>query len=235
MGGVIGLGDLHLPWADKRAIAGAVAYIRHRKPAYVVQLGDYADFYSATRFARSLNIMTPEMEHKRARAQGEELWSRIKDAAGTKCERIMLLGNHDDRPLKRCLEIIPEQEHLVREGLRNFWTFDGVKTIPSEETLIIDGVLYTHGHLRFGMHIKKFRMPVVTGHLHKGDVTFERVSVPTGNRLTHRTIFEANAGYLGDPYALPMRYRPKRDLYAYTRGLFELDDYGPRFIDLEAS
>jgi hypothetical protein len=76
-------------------------------------------------------------------------------------------------------------------------------------------------------------MPVVTGHLHKGDLRFERISIPKGDRLEHRVIWEANAGYLGDPMSLPLRYRPLGRVYKYTKGLFELDDYGPRFVPLE--
>lgn len=234
MAGVIGLGDLHLPWPDKKAVAKAIAYVRLRKPKYCIQLGDAYDFFSSSRFPRSLNVMTPEQEHKRGRAQAEEFWERLRAAGGKGCEYLQILGNHDERPLKRTLERTPEHEHIVREGLRHYWTFPGVKTIQdATDELIIDSVLYTHGSLKFGAHIAKYRMPVVTGHLHKGDVKFERISIPRGNRLEHRVIYEANAGYLGDADAIPLRYRDKRKIYPYTKGLFELDDYGPRFIPVE--
>ncbi len=232
----IGLGDLHLPWADRRAIKAAIAYIKFRRPRYVVQLGDLYDWYSATRFPRSLNVLTPAEEFKRGRAQAEEFWAGIRAAAGPKCELLQILGNHDDRPIKRVLEKIPDLEHVVRKGLENFWTFDGVKTVhESIEELILEGVLWTHGHLNFGQHITKYRMPVVTGHLHKGDLRFERISIPRGNKLEHRVIWEANAGYLGNPFAIPLRYRALKSVFKYTQGLFELDEFGPRFIPLEAA
>lgn len=233
MPSVIGLGDLHLPWPDKRAIKAAIAYIKHRRPNCVVQLGDLADFYSSSRFARSLNLLTPLEEHKRARAQAEELWQRVREAAGPRAEFFQILGNHDQRPLKRILEAAPDLEQFVKDGLRNFWTFERVKTVPYDETLLIDDVLYTHGEYGFGQHISKYRMCVVTGHLHKGAVTFERIALPNGDKLSFKTIFEANAGYLGDPMSLPMRYRPKRDFFNYTKGLIEIDDFGPRFVSLE--
>jgi predicted phosphodiesterase len=234
MPSAIGLGDLHLPWPDRKAVKAALAYIRMRKPQYVVQLGDLMDRYSDTSFARSLNLLTPEEEHKRGKFQAIEFWKEVRAAAGKKCELVQILGNHDARPLKRVLDKLPEQEHLVREALQNFWKFDGVTTIqdPTDE-LIIEGALWTHGHGPFGSHMATYRIPVVCGHLHKGAVTFERISVPRGDRLEDRVIWEANAGFLGDPMSLPLRYRQKKRLYKYTKGLFELDDYGPRFISLE--
>ncbi len=235
MASAIGLGDLHFPWADKKACKAVLAYIRKRKPGVVIQLGDLYDRYSDTSFAKSLNIMTPEEEHKRGRFQALEFWKELRSAAGRRCEFYQILGNHDDRPLKRIRDSLPEQEHLVRAALKDFWTFPGVNTVQdSSDELILDGVLWTHGHFKFGDHIKKYRLPVVCGHLHKGDVTFERISLinSRGDGLIHRVIFEGNAGYLGDPMALPLRYRQKKQLYPYTKGLFEIDDVGPRFVPL---
>jgi predicted phosphodiesterase len=234
MPGGIGLGDTHFPWVDKKAVKEALAYIRLMKPSYIVQLGDLADKYSDTSFAKSLNILTPEEEHKRAKFMGIEFWKEIRQAAGKKCELFQILGNHDERPLKRIRDRLPEQEHLVREALADFWRFEGVTTIqdPTDE-LIIDDVLWTHGHGPFGSHMSTYKMSVVCGHLHKGAVAFERISIPRGNKLEHKVIWEANAGFLGDPMALPLRYRQKKNLFKYTKGLFHLDDYGPRFVSLE--
>lgn len=230
---VVALGDTHHPWARRDAIAWAVRHIRRVKPKYVVQVGDLYDRYADTSFARSLNVLTPQREHELGRRDSEKMWEAIKEAAGPKCELIQLLGNHDDRPFKRALEKLPEQAHILEKGMKGFWEFDGVQTIvDSKEDLIIDGVLYTHGHFSFGDHIKKYRMPVVCGHLHKGAVIFERISIPRGNRLDHKIIWEANAGFLGDPMALPLRYRQMKRIYPYTLGLFHLDEYGPRFVPM---
>jgi UDP-2,3-diacylglucosamine pyrophosphatase LpxH len=231
-GSAVGIGDLHFPWADKNAVKAAIAYIRYIKPRYVIQVGDCFDFYSSTRFARSLNVLTPEEEHKRARAQAEEFWEAVRSAAGRKATLIALKGNHDDRPIKRILEQAPELEHIVREGLRGFWDFPGVKTVnDSTEELIIDDVLYTHGFMKFGEHFKKTLMSTVCGHLHKGEITTMRIrNAKTGR---YHTIFEANCGFLGDPFALPLRYRQLKNTFPYTKGLLEIDAWGPRFISLE--
>lgn len=232
----VALGDPHHPWANSRSLRKVIAFIKKRKPRRVIQLGDLYDRYSDTRFARDLNVMTPQREHELGRREAEKMWEAIREAAGPKCELYQLRGNHDDRPMKRAFEKLPDMAHIIENGLAGFWSFPGVQTVlESKEELVLDGVFYTHGHYRFGAHLAKYRLPVVCGHLHKGGIVFERISLvnPRGDGLIHRTIFEANAGYLGDPMALPLKYRQLKNVYPYTQGLFLYDEDGPRFVELD--
>lgn len=216
------LGDLHAPFNHRKATAAAIELIRKMKPKIVVQIGDLLDLYSFSRFPRSLNVMTPIQEIKSGRKITEEFWREIRSATGRGVECFLLKGNHDARLSKRIAEAMPEVEGMAAAGL---WTFEGVQTMENErDELIIDGVLYMHGYRKHGDHVKYNLMSTVCGHSHVGGVVYHPIK--------GKTLFELNAGYLGDPKSAALSYTKQSRISKWTLGMGYIDEYGPRFIPL---
>ncbi len=108
---------------------------------------------------------------------------------------------------------------------KGLWEFDGVTTMGSErDELIIDGILYMHGFRKHGDHVKYNLMSTVCGHSHTGGVVFHPIK--------GKTLFELNAGYLGDPKSAALSYTRQSKISKWTLGLGYIDDYGPRFVPL---
>lgn len=219
---VVILGDLHAPFHCRKTVAKAIQLIKRLKPKLVVQIGDLYDLYSFSKFPRSLNVLTPQQEIRQGRGATEQLWEDIRAAAGRGVECFQLLGNHDERLAKRITEALPEIEGMAGLGL---WSFPGVQTMESErDELIIDGVIYMHGYRRHGDHVKYNLASTVCGHSHLGGVTFHPVK--------GKTLFELNAGYLGDAKATAMSYTKQSKISKWTKGVGVIDQHGPRFIPL---
>lgn len=217
---VVVLGDMHMPWHHKKALSLAIELIRLHQPDVVVQVGDALDQFAASKYPRSHNIMTPAEEFERGRAYHEFMWRQVLAASpSTTCYQ--LLGNHDDRAMKRIAERAPELAGLLLGGIRDLYTFDGVTTVhDSSEELVIDDVVYIHGFLQFGQHARRMNRSCVTGHLHKGGVQL----------MEEGRIWELNAGWLGDVAAPVYGYHQLKRFHGTTLGIGWVDQLGPRFI-----
>lgn len=222
----IAIGDVHFPFADRRALASCLRLIRKIKPTHVVQVGDLYDLYSYGRFPRSHSVMTPAQEVQRGRKMAEDFWAEVRTAAGKKVQCHQLIGNHDERIAKKVMAHLPEFEPFLHGIHEQLWKFDGVKTQPSErQELILGGVCYMHGYRKHGDHVRHNLMSTVLGHLHTGGVVY----YPHGKK----TLFELNCGYLGDPRSTALSYtRQSLRFSKWTHGVGLIDDLGPRFISL---
>lgn len=194
------VGDLHFPYHNKRAIKRVYEAIKKEKPTHIVQIGDLYDQYSFSRFTKK-NITTSKQEIAKANSAGKSFWSKIRNInRAVKCYQ--LLGNHDIRLTKRIAEKVPEAYEFVKEKLDELYTFKGVRTIYDErDVLKIMGIIFTHGYLsQLGSHMSYFGESCVVGHSHVGGCVYKQ--------RNGKTIFELNAGYVGDETSEPMRYRP---------------------------
>lgn len=214
-------GDMHLPWPSKRALALFFKRLKYRKHTTVVQVGDLYDCYSWGRFPRSHCVLTPAEEIKRARKMAEEFWAEVRRIV-PKADCHQLLGNHDSRPAKKLISQIPEYEPFA-DSFASWWQFPGVHTQPSErEELLLGGTCFMHGYRGHGDHVRHNLMNTWVGHLHRGGVVYMRHG--------KKTIWEANAGLMGDPDARALSYTLQKKVATYTLGMGEQDDEGPRFI-----
>lgn len=197
--------------------------INKKRKFYIIQLGDLYDMYSASKYVRSYDLMTPKDEFEQGRETSSEVWRILKKRA-PKANCFQLTGNHDVRIYKRLMEKTPELASLV--SFKSLFEFEGVKTIhDSTEELIIDDIVFMHGfRSKLGDHALYNRMSTVCGHSHKGGVLF----FPHKDKM----IFELNAGYLADSDTVPMRYSMQR-ISKNTHGFGLVDEYGPRFIPIE--
>lgn len=221
---ILVLGDLHFPWADMDALCGVYTFIEQNPQIdTVVQVGDLFDMYSWAKFPRSHLLYNPQQEIEIAREMAQEMWSKIQMLLpSARC--VQLLGNHDIRPIKKCLELAPELEPFLE--FKKFFQFSGVELVEdSREPFELGGISFIHGFLGgLGAHARKFLRSVVCGHTHKGGV----VTVPLADGTV---LFECNAGYLGNPLSRPMSYTPTK-MNEWTPGFAYIDEWGPRFIPL---
>lgn len=225
------VGDLHVPFIDKKAFRQLAEMlpdiysnaIKKNRKFYIIQMGDLFDMYSASKYVRSMDLMTPKEEFEQGRACAVEVWKILKKRA-PKAHCYQLGGNHTDRLYKRLMEKCPELASLV--SFKSLFEFDGVKTIhDSTQELIINNIVFMHGYRsKLGDHTMHNRMSTVCGHSHRGGVMF----FPHKGEM----LFELNAGYLADSESVPMRYSMQR-ISRSTHGFGLIDEYGPRFIPIE--
>ena len=218
---VLIFGDLHFPFHSSSKLEKAIALIKRVNPTNILQLGDLYDFYSASSFPRSQNIMTPKQEIEEGRAHAEKFWARVGKQA-PKAKRFQLLGNHDVRPKKRVIETIPIMESVVMSSLDSLFKFQGVETILSDkDDLEIDGVVYEHGHKGHGTHCLSNHKSTVCGHTHRPGLVI--------HKIRKRILWELNAGYLADPDSAVMGYGAKW-WKNWTHSIAVVSDLGPQVI-----
>lgn len=218
-GPIVAVPDLHMPFHSRKFVKWQLAAIKETAPAYVVQVGDLYDILFASRFYKSLNIMTPRQELKDGRRYAEDFWNEVKVKA-PKAKRIQLRGNHEERVDKRLMESAPYLEDLT--DLEGHSRFEGVQTIQdAQQELLLGEVFLQHGYMNFGRHAVHNQAPTICGHSHHGGVALFQ------NR--HGIYWELNAGFGGDRKSPVFNYRTRRIIDGWTLGCGIVDELGPRF------
>lgn len=216
------LGDIHAPFTRIDQLKKVVEFIKAFKPVRVVQVGDLYDMLSHGKFPRSMNIYTPASEMAEGRKVAEKLWRDIQEAS-PKAECYQILGNHDQRPMKRILEAYPEAELFL--DFSKWFIFDGVQTqFDIRQELILDGIAYIHGYKsKLGEHMEFMRRPVICGHSHRPGIFYKNFG--------DATLFEMNVGYLGDPESKALSYTPQKHTH-WSHSFGVIDEHGPRLVIL---
>lgn len=223
----IAIPDCHFPYADKSALRKVFALIAKLQPTYVVQLGDLYDYYSLSRYGKSLNHATPASEIKAGRRDAEWMWNSIQ-AAAPKAVCHQVTGNHDARLYKKIEERLPELSGVL--DLTGFFKFKGVTTAKSDRDILRlklgdQMTWFMHGHLsKLGDHVRYFAQNVICGHSHRPGIYYDKTY--------SKQLYEANAGYIGDPKAHVFKYGATEKL-KWSRGCLVVDEMGPRFVSLE--
>lgn len=153
------------------------------------------------------------------------MWSEVHKAS-PKSKCIQLMGNHDDRPIKRLMDHCPELEPFI--NIKDWFVFDKVKTIhDSREGYEIEGILFVHGFLSgLGKHALFFNKSVCRGHSHHAGIVFYNRH---GNE--RNGIFEVESGYLGATGAMPFKFTSS-SFTQWRRGITLIEDGIPKFIPL---
>lgn len=219
---ILCIGDAHFPWVHKQTLEKIYQFAKENQPKHIVQLGDLFDLYAHSRFPRSLNVYSPNEEIELARKGAEEMWRRLREVCPD-AKLYLITGNHDNRPLRNVIAKAPELEALVMAGLKPFFQFDGVQTIDDyRDILEIQGIAFHHGYLsQPGAHRDFNHRNIVTGHTHKGSVTYKPIA--------GKVLWELNAGFIGDETSKAMSYMPTKATN-WTLGWGFIDQWGPRFI-----
>lgn len=219
------LSDTHFPFSNATVIDRFIEYVGDAKPEWLVLAGDIWDFLSHSKFARSHNIFSPREEREMCIKMNTELWAKLK-AASPKSKCFQLVGNHEARPLKRVLEEYPAAEDWVQEMMKRDLTFQGVTTIldPREFLPIADDIIVMHGFkTQAGSHRDMSLQNVISGHSHRGSVTYRR--------LMDKTIWELNCGFAGDPAGKGLTYTASK-IPEWTPGFGVVNAFGPQFVSL---
>lgn len=222
---ILVLGDLHFPWVNVDALSAVYAYAdSHPEIDTIVQVGDLYDLFAWSRFSRSLSATySPQEEIDRGREMAEGMWKKLRELL-PHAECWQILGNHDVRPIKKCIDLAPELEPFLT--FKHLFQFDGVNLIEDvRQPLELGGVYFIHGWMsKPGDHARKYLRSIVCGHTHRGSLTV--IPMADGSVIT-----ELNVGYLADAHSKPLSYTPTK-MNEWTLGFGVIDEWGPRFIPL---
>lgn len=221
---VLIIGDVHFPFQHKEALGKIVAHAKSMKPDCIVQIGDLYDFYAFSKYPRSLNVMTPADEVRLGYEGAKTMWKDLQKASpGSEC--FQMLGNHDERVVRKLIQQSPEFEEMAKEWLEVRMTFPDV-TVVREQEFFLNGVCYMHGFRNaIGDHARYNQVSTVVGHSHRGGVVFEQNA--------HGTFFELNVGWVGDKFSPVFSYQSQKRISKTTLGFGIIDELGPRFCPLE--
>jgi predicted phosphodiesterase len=86
------LSDVHIPYHDEQAFGAAVAYLKKRKPDVLLLNGDFADFYTISRYTKNPKKRNFKREVKLLREGLAWLRSEFRSA-----RIVYKMGNHDER------------------------------------------------------------------------------------------------------------------------------------------
>ena len=216
--------DQHFPFVDKKHLKSVISAAKEHKPTHIVNVGDTYDMYSFSRFTRSLDLIKPKEEISAARSMAEGMWKGLR-AASPKAECFQVLGNHEERVIKKLLDKNPEYESLLEDSIDGLIRFEGVQNLESSKSeLVINDIVFVHGWSTTpGYHVRYFLQSVVHGHTHRGGVTY----------VAHKgkTLYELDCGFIADVNALPLQYGETKTS-TWHPGYGYIDKYGPRFIPL---
>lgn len=221
---ILAIPDQHFPFVNKKALEKLIALAKELQPTHIVNVGDTYDMYSFSRFARSMDVMTPKQEMKKGRAMAEKMWAAFQEAA-PKAKCFQLLGNHEERIYKKIMNVAAEYESVIAEPVRKLLTFPGVYTMKSSKSeLTINDIVFIHGWSTSPkFHVGYFHQNVVHGHTHRGSVSFIAIK--------GKALWELDCGFIADNNALPLEYRETKTSQWHT-GCGYIDKMGPRFIPL---
>lgn len=217
------VGDLHEPFSSDAVVKWIHEFIFTKQPGLVIQVGDLYDRFSQSRFPKRSSFITPEAELELGRERAVKFWAEVARAAPA-AKRVQLYGNHDDRVLKRVLEVMPEMFEFVKPSVRGLHEFDGVETIhDSKDEYLHNDIVFMHGwQSRIGAHADEHRMNTVHGHTHHGGTWFRND--------VRGALWELDAGCAVDLKHEVFDYRISKKFYGVTNGLGYIDEHGPRFI-----
>lgn len=216
--------DSHLPFVNMGILRLMYDFAEEMKPKRIVLAGDLHDLFAQSKFAKSVNLFTPEDEIELAYEMATDMWKELRRRVpGAEC--FLLFGNHDVRPHRRMLEKNPESESFC--DFEKYFEFEGVQTIADpREVLILDDVAYNHGfYSGYGRHRDEFMMNTVNGHTHKGGVVVRTIH-PGG---VAKQIWELNCALIGDPASKGMGYTATK-FYSATPGFGWIGKRGPQLI-----
>lgn len=135
--------DLHIPFHDPNAVNLTVKVANKIKPDRIIQVGDFYDFYSVSKFDKDpkrIDTMQDELD------VGYKVWKSIRKAV-PKAEILYLEGNHEYR-LRKYLWRHPELHSLDVLKLENVLRIKELKIdfYKNKDTLYLkNNLIATHG------------------------------------------------------------------------------------------
>lgn len=213
--------DLHAPYHDEKVWGCILETIRRVKPAGVVAIGDFADFYSISRHTKDPKRSKVSLDDEIAAVKIER--RRLERAAGKAWLRFTK-GNHETRFDRLIAEEAPQFRGLlsVKDALGfgdNWgWTDYG-------DWFTYGKCNYTHDVGRSGVNtarqsLQDFGGNIVVGHSHRGGVAYQG----TTRGESHTAL---NVGWAGDYKMIDYQHKARalRD-WQHGMGLVSYDASG---------
>ena len=137
------LSDVHIPYHDEAALAAAVAYLKKRKPDVLLLNGDFADFYTISRYTKNPKKRNFKREVKLLR-EGLS-WLRSQFASS---RIVYKLGNHDERWDHWLWNHAPEISDLPQVRLPSILTAKkhGIEFVGDKRPVMAGKLAVFHGH-----------------------------------------------------------------------------------------
>ena len=199
---ILVIGDVHLPYEDKKAVDLMFKVAKDLKPKHLVQLGDLVDFYA---------LSFHDKDPKRATELEEEL-----EAGKTFLRRLKALGastnvlcgsNHHDRIIRYMRTRAPELHNVLNE--RKLLDLDaiGFKLVPYRTAYKIGKMRFTHDYSYAGKYavqqtLAAVQHSVTIGHIHRIGYVVE------GNTDGEKHVALC-PGWLGDARAIDYMHKDK--------------------------
>lgn len=160
MSKVLVIGDIHLPFSHPNYLKFILRVRDRIKPDKVIQIGDLVDHYALSRFQLDPDVMSQRPEFEMALKEAKKWYKEFP-------ELTWILGNHDERPYRKAVEI----------GLGTLFLnqMKDVYQCPQNWDIVPlvdwDGVHYRHGVSVGGAsgwqnYVLKSGVSTVSGHIH---------------------------------------------------------------------
>lgn len=175
------LPDIHTPNHEEKALAPIFSFIKFYKPHVLIQLGDFCDWDSVSKFLphSERDIVTIDQEADSANALLDKI-DAICKVAGVK-KKIMIGGNHEDRyaqyRVNRGMEVASKRMRTFTSWEKEY-ELDrrGWEHVDYGEHIQIGKIVFTHGWFSGGNCTKQMAecfpgRNVIFGHTHKHQVS----------------------------------------------------------------
>jgi len=213
--------DVHLPYADKRALRTAIQAMAVFQPDQVILLGDVLDCYPISFYKKfpGRKTMAQELDIGRRFLRG------VSDLL-PKARKRYVLGNHEDRWPNYILEKAPALFGIVQtlpELLE--CKASGWEVVPYKRSMKVGKLHVTHELDACGKNAVReartnYESNVVIGHVHGMQLFYK------GN-IRGKTKVAASFGWLGDPKKVDYKHRDKAMIdYHHGFGIGYLEPNG---------
>jgi predicted phosphodiesterase len=142
--GVVGvLSDIHVPYHSTRALAAAVTHLQARGVAAILLNGDFADFYSISRWEK--NPAERDLAGELRQVREFLAWMRESFPA---VPIIAKLGNHEERWESWLFQHAPEISAENEMGLRAWLHLDrhAIELVDNRRVVMAGKLPILHGH-----------------------------------------------------------------------------------------
>lgn len=142
--GLVGvISDIHVPYHSETALRAAVAYLKRQRIKGLLLNGDFADFYSISRWTKRPS----ERDFKGELEQVRQLLRWLR-AELPKIPIIAKLGNHEERWAHWLWQHAPEISDDERMGLRAWFDMDdlGIDLVEDQRPVMLGKLPVLHGH-----------------------------------------------------------------------------------------
>lgn len=210
--------DVHRPYHDERAFDLVLNIIDHRKPDYVVQLGDFGDFAAVASHPKKFGR---EERFERELADVRNGVKCLQQATG-RGQLVFLQGNHEERYERYAALRAPAIESTLPAGRTLLGLRPQDRWVPYQSSIKLgDCVTFVHDVGHSGKNATAQTLDavghcVVHGHTHRGAIVFD------GNVNLNERRFAMGCGWLGDRTKITYMHPSKTRSWQLGFGLLSL-------------